>query len=224
MLVTGDAGIGKSRLVAELLAQARATGAITLQARCYEAERSLFLQPIVEVIRGAVAAVAPDVARRAAGDRARTLTALCPIAGSVLRPRPYEAASAEIERRRSFEAVAGFLAGLARGRPVLVAFDDLHLAGTSTVELVHFALRWEPSAPVLIVGTLRRDDAADVTAALGTLAASIDLGPLPTSAVRLLAEQCGQPERAEAVFTRTRRPHAVRDRSAAGAGRSRDRW
>src|SRR5262245_44861238 len=48
VLVTGDAGIGKSRLAAEAAADAGAGGALVLSAECFQAERSLFLQPIVE--------------------------------------------------------------------------------------------------------------------------------------------------------------------------------
>ena len=48
------------------------------RARCYETERSLFLQPIIEVVREAMATLTPDVMRHAVGDRVRSLTTLVP--------------------------------------------------------------------------------------------------------------------------------------------------
>jgi predicted ATPase len=50
----------------------------------------------------------------------------------------YERAPAELQRRRSFEAVTSFVRGLADQQPLLLVVDDLHLAGASTLELLHF--------------------------------------------------------------------------------------
>ena len=50
VLLSGEAGIGKTRLAAELADHAERTGGVLLTARCYETERSLFLQPIVEAL------------------------------------------------------------------------------------------------------------------------------------------------------------------------------
>ena len=52
MLIVGEAGIGKTRLAAEAVAAAESTGGRVLQARCYAAERSLFLQPMVDALAG----------------------------------------------------------------------------------------------------------------------------------------------------------------------------
>ena len=106
LLISGEAGIGKTRLAAELAAAVRAAGATVLRARCYEAERSLYLQPIVEIIREAVATVPPDVLRKAVSDRAPSLVALVPELASIVGAVEADAAGGEIERRRTFEAVA----------------------------------------------------------------------------------------------------------------------
>src|SRR6185295_216703 len=50
-LVLGEAGIGKSRLLAETETLVRSTGGLVLAARCHASERSLFLQPVVEALR-----------------------------------------------------------------------------------------------------------------------------------------------------------------------------
>src|SRR5262249_27629544 len=156
-------------------AGARADGALVLAVQCYEAERSLFLQPLVEVVRAAVAGLPPDVVRVAAGDRAGALAGLVSEVGPGLRPLGYEPAGGEIERRRAFEAVAGLLDGLARRSPVLVVLDDLHQAGASTVELLHFVLRWNVRAPLMIVATVRSDASDPVIDQLGPLAPVVPL-------------------------------------------------
>ena len=71
-----------------------------LTARCYEAERSLFLQPVLDLVRAATAATQPDRLREAAGDWAGPLGALVPEMNRLLRPIGYQPALAELERRR----------------------------------------------------------------------------------------------------------------------------
>src|SRR5205807_6880525 len=55
LLICGEAGIGKTRLAEEAVALAARTGALVARARCYEAERSLFLEPILDALRTAAA-------------------------------------------------------------------------------------------------------------------------------------------------------------------------
>ena len=72
LLVVGEAGIGKTRIVEELGADVRSSGGIVAEARCYEAEESLFLQPIVEVLRAVIATVPAElVAARPKGSADR---------------------------------------------------------------------------------------------------------------------------------------------------------
>jgi class 3 adenylate cyclase/DNA-binding SARP family transcriptional activator len=204
VLISGESGIGKSRLASELAGRASTAGALVLHARCFEAERSLFLQPIIEVVRAAVGRVAPQIVRRAAGDRAGTLAALVPEIGQILRPIGYEPASIEIERRRTFEAVAEFLGRLAAVQPLLVVLDDLHETGASTVELLHFSLRWDRHAPLLVVATARSGEAGDATDLLRPVATTIELEPLSDDAVRTLARRAGLGAHAEAIQAMTR--------------------
>jgi DNA-binding SARP family transcriptional activator/tetratricopeptide (TPR) repeat protein len=204
LLVIGEAGIGKTRLAAELARQAEATGALVLTARCFEAERSLFLQPVLEVTRAAAARVHPDRLREAAGDWAGPLGALLPELNRLLRPIGYQPAAAELERRRAFEALTALLAALARQRPLLVVLDDLHLAGASTLEWLHFLLRWEPAAPLLVLATLRSGEADDAIGQLGPLAAIVELGPLSETAVAELASAMGLQARVAEVLALTR--------------------
>lgn len=202
VVVVGESGIGKTRLLDELGAEVRATGCIVADARCYESEESLFLQPIVEVLRAILATVPSDLVARAAQGRAGPLAALVPELSRVVGAFDHERTSPEMERRQTFEAVAGFLAELSRQRPVLVVLDDLQFAPASTVDLVHFALRWDRSARFLFAAATSDD--ADLVARLGVSAVRLRIGGLTAPAVAELAAAAGRSELAADLMERTR--------------------
>ncbi|MEP7020734.1 MAG: BTAD domain-containing putative transcriptional regulator [Pseudonocardiales bacterium] len=78
LLLVGEAGIGKTRLAAEAVAEARSTGGLILQARCYPTERSLLLQPFVDALSGQLSSMRTDRLRELAGVRAGALVKLLP--------------------------------------------------------------------------------------------------------------------------------------------------
>ena len=99
VLIAGEAGIGKTRLAQAVAELAGATGAMVVQARCYEAERSLFLQPLGRGGAAAAMALPPARVGAAAGDAAATLAELVPDLRRLLALEGYERAPAELERR-----------------------------------------------------------------------------------------------------------------------------
>ena len=117
-LIVGDGGIGKSRLAAEVADEVRATGATVLRARCYEAERSLFLQPIIDILREAMATLTSAVIRRAIGERARSLTTLVPELAGDHRIRRHVGGR---DRDRAAPDVRGGRAALDGARPAAPA-------------------------------------------------------------------------------------------------------
>jgi len=204
LLITGEAGIGKTRLADEVVRLARATGGVVAQARCYEAERSLFLQPVVEALTQLVTGLPAAALKEAAGARAGTLAALVPEAATVLAAAPAEHGSAEAERRRAYDAVAGFLRRFSAGRPVLLVLDDLHHAGDATVELLHYLPRHAAGGRLLVVATLRAEEGEPVRRALAEVAERLDLGPLDTRAIARLATAAGQDAMVGEIARRTR--------------------
>lgn len=204
VLVAGEAGIGKTRLARELGTLARETGGLVAEARCYEAERSLFLQPLAEAVRMLALALPPERLADAAGEAAGTLAELVPDLGRILRPLPYERAVAELEYRRSLEAVASFLLGLARRQPLLLMLDDLHEAGSSTVEFLHLLVRRISGQRVLVVATVRSEEGTEVLEALKDSGRVIELGPLGEEAVAELARGLGVEDMAGRVSRLTR--------------------
>ena len=204
VLVLGEAGIGKTRLVEAVAELAGATGGLVVQARCYEAERSLFLQPVAEAVRAAALALPPGRVAAAAGDAAGTLAELVPDLRRLLDLPGYERAPAELQRRRSFEAVAAFVRGLAAQQPLLLAVDDLHLAGASTLELLHFLRRRLHGDRVLVLAGVRAEEGAEALAALADAGPVLELGPLPAAAVAELARRFGVADLAGPVLERAR--------------------
>lgn len=204
LLVAGEAGIGKTRLAHHLAETVVADGGAVLEARCYAAERSLFLQPLVDALSPAVAELRAGELREIAGHRADALADLLPDAAALLGPAEIHPAPPEIARRRAFEAVVALLRGLCRERPLLLVLDDLHNAGLATVELLHFLARTGDGPRLLVLATVRDAEGGAALAALADVAARLDLGPLPETAVAQLAAAAGFAGRAGEIAQRTR--------------------
>ena len=202
--IVGEAGIGKTALAEFLAAEAAEDGGTVLRTRCYETERSLFLQPIVEAIAPVVASASASMLRQMLGEHAAAAAGLLPEVAAILGPPPPGRGSVEMERRRAFEAVQAFLRGLAERNPVLVLVDDLQYAGQSTVELMHFLGRQRPAARLLVVATVRAENDAQIGAALALVAHRVEVGPLGPDAVGQLARAAGQGELAGRILERTR--------------------
>ncbi len=202
VVLVGEPGIGKSRLVEEVAALARRTGGTVLRGRAFEGERSVFAQPVVDALASVVGTVPAQEIRRAAAG-APVLGRLVPGLAPFADPVPPGLATAAVERTQSFAAVAHLLRGLAREHPVLVAVDDLQRAGRSTVELLHYVVRHLTGEQVLLVAAARSVEGADVVELLGDVATVLPLGPLPAGAVGELAGRAGQAGRAGEVMRRT---------------------
>lgn len=204
VMVVGEAGIGKTALAEFLAVEAAADGGTVLRTRCYETERSLFLQPMVEAITPIVARTSAATLHQMLGEHAAAAAALLPEAAAILGPPPPGRGSMEMERRRAFEAVRAFLRGLAERRPVLVLVDDLQYAGQSTVELMHFLGREPTGARLLVMATVRVENDAQIGAALAPVARRVEVGPLGPDAVAQLARAAGQGELAGRILSQTR--------------------
>jgi DNA-binding SARP family transcriptional activator len=191
VVVSGAAGAGKTRLVADAVARAEAAGAAVLRATCHGAERSMFLQPMLDALRGFVDTLTPLRLQALAGQWASTLAELMPELRGLLVTEAYQRATPELEHRRSLEAVAGFLQRLSRDQPVLLALDDLHNGGESTPEALHFLLERLTNEPILILGTVVSDKARELLPLLGPAVEELVLEPLSPAAVEELARQLG---------------------------------
>jgi DNA-binding SARP family transcriptional activator/predicted ATPase len=194
-LVTGDAGIGKTRLAEELLTWARRQGVAAARTRCYAAEGRLSLAPVAEWLRSD--ALFPHLARLEDVWRVEVARIL----PELLAARPELARAAPMsdfgDRLRFFEALARGV--LAAPPPLLLVVDDLQWCDRETIEWLHFLARFDPGARLLVVGTARSEelDAAHPLSSLllhlrgGSRLAEIPLEPLDAAETAELAAQVG---------------------------------
>jgi len=195
-LVTGEAGIGKTRLAEELLTWAERQGLAAARTRSYAAEGRLSLAPVSEWLRSK--ALAPhlgqleDVWR---GEVTRILPELLAARPDLPRPSPMSEFG---DRLRFFEALAR--AVLAAPQPLLLLIDDLQWCDRETIEWLHFLCRFDPQARLLVLGTARSEELADAPALQALLRdlrgqaqlVEIGLEPLDAAESAELAAQVGQ--------------------------------
>lgn len=195
VLLSGEAGIGKSRLAEELLLWAGRQGISLASARCYAAEGELAFAPVTAWLRARPLPPLEDVWLT---ELARLLPELASARPNLPRPTPLTEAW---QRQRLFEAASRAVLGgdpahVERGGRQVLLIDDLQWCDTGTLEWLHFLLRKEPGARLLVVGTCRPEEVGEehpLTATLRALRADgllteIELGPLDPAATRELAE------------------------------------
>ncbi|MFN8472861.1 MAG: AAA family ATPase [Anaerolineae bacterium] len=158
-LLSGEPGIGKTRLAHELIAEAARDGASILRGGCYEYEATTPYLPFVEALRAYVRAQPASVLRQRLGPTAPEIARLAPELDAKIGPlTPNPALSPEDERLRLFDNVGRFLASLAGERGLLLFIDDLHWADGATIALLRYLLRNLPADRIFVLATYREDE------------------------------------------------------------------
>lgn len=154
--ITGETGVGKSRLAAELLTEAEKRGGCVLTGRCYETEQILPFGLWVDVLRAIPAKAMVEALDGLRPAWRMELGRLLPELSSD--PPGPDATPGAL---RLFEAVAQLLQSLAAGQPLLVWLEDLHWADEMSIRLLAFLGRRVRKAAVLVLVTVRDEDAAE---------------------------------------------------------------
>jgi DNA-binding SARP family transcriptional activator len=158
-LLSGEPGIGKSRLAEELITRTRARGGLVLVGRCWEAGGAPAYWPWVQSLRTYVRETEPERLQAQLGARAADLFQLLPELREVfpdLRdPPPLESEGA---RFRLFEAATALLQGATQVRPLVLVLDDLHAADEPSLLLLRFVAREIADGRVLVVCAFRDVD------------------------------------------------------------------
>ena len=168
-LVQGEAGVGKTRLIKSFLDATTARHrSVVLKGRGYELAPAVPFLTVVEALRNALTEEeerARAVVRALAGEDVRALARLLPeladlrpeLSGSILLSNP-------AARQLMFGAVGRFLGGLLRGadgvlsEPLVLFFDDLHLADPASFDLLEHLLQQLAGLPVWVIASVRPED------------------------------------------------------------------
>jgi class 3 adenylate cyclase len=154
VIVGGEAGMGKTRLVNTLSARARRLGCVVVSGGCSEAELSLPYLPFLEAIGNYLAYADLAALKERLGSAAEELAQVFPQMGRAARDGG-DAAQAKL---RLFESMLLLLRDAARSKGMLLILEDLHWADPATRELLDYATRRLRSTNVLIAATYRSDE------------------------------------------------------------------
>lgn len=182
LAILGEAGMGKSRLIEELIAHAKRRDARVLLGRAYESDQILLFGPVVDALRTGRVGQDPEVLDQLGPAWRAELARLLPeIAAPGAPPLP-----ARVDYRRLFEMIAQVIAHVAARDTLLFVLEDLHWADELTLRLLAFLARRVPTERVLLVVTAREEELPDAALLRHTLEdlgragvlASLGLGPL----------------------------------------------
>jgi len=186
-LISGDAGVGKTRLVTELATCARDLGFTVLSGRCAELGDAVPYLPLADALRDA------STGPSAGGvlDALATRPVLSRLLPDRAENQPAGGDMPGLVQQQLFGAVLGMLAELAGASPVLLVLEDVHWADRSTRDLLTFLSRMLHSERLAVVATYRSDDMhrrhplRPLVAELLRLpsVSFLELGPLPASAM-----------------------------------------
>lgn len=193
VLISGEAGIGKTRLAEEFLEWAGHQGASIGKTRSYAAEGQLAYAPATELLRA-------EPFRRGLSsldpvwvtELARLMPELLEERQDVIKPEPI---AGDWQRKHLFEALARAVDTVKE--PLLLLFDDLQWCDRDTLEWLHYLLHSREGSRLLIIGVARSEEVDEVHPLVPLLLdlrnreqfTNIELGPLDKSDTTVLAEQ-----------------------------------
>ncbi|MBV8693838.1 MAG: AAA family ATPase, partial [Actinobacteria bacterium] len=157
VLVEGDAGIGKTRLVDELCRRVRDRGALTAKGVCVPVTDGGLPYGPVAGIRRELARALGDAAPQLLGPLADDLPAVGGRAQSKV-SHQHKRILDEVAKTNLFESILSVLTTLAERSPLVIVFDDLQWADSASAELLSFLTRNLDNVRVLLVGTIRTDE------------------------------------------------------------------
>lgn len=202
VVVRGEAGIGKTRLLQELGNVSAVEGLTYLESRCYPAEADVAYGPVLDAIEPVATRIADDVSDRDAGYY--QLGHLFP---RLFGGRPVEEAESidpDVRRRRLFEEVADLVRRPLRRGPMVWVVEDIQWIDAASASLLHYIVRRLRDRPLLLVLSLRtgqpiRETARVLTEEVGPhlVTETIELKPLPSGSIRELLEAVSESGRSQ---------------------------
>lgn len=193
LLISGEAGIGKSRLVIETISNLCQPGhsPAILRGQCFEQDRSMPFAPLVDLLRAWLESTNPQTVADALAPIAADVSLLLPEL-KMLFPtsnQPTPARNLEVDKRRLIHSLVHLLADTVAARPALVVVEDVHWADGATLEFLLQLARRARGRPLSVLVTYRSEDTSPglqhFLASLDRerLASEITLGPLSVTDV-----------------------------------------
>ena len=158
--IVGEPGIGKTRLIQELIPHVEMRGGQVLWGRCYESQGAPPHWPWVQAIRSYVRDKDPSELREEMGAGASAISEII----SDIRerfpdvPTVPDVGDPDAARFRLFDSIATFLKNAARRRPMVIVLDDLHWADRPSLQLLEFVSRELLASNILLIGIYRDVD------------------------------------------------------------------
>ena len=180
VLVSGEAGIGKSRLIAEARRQAGEPGTAmrVVQGLCFEPDRALPFAPFLDLLQSWCLAPLPHTPVDDLREFAPDLIKLVPDLASIFPGCPEAPRlDPEQEQRRLFQALTHSFTRLAAGSPLLLVIEDVHWADDTSLALLLQLARRIADQPILLLVSYRADE---VGSQLAHLLAELDRQRLVT--------------------------------------------
>src|SRR6266849_855885 len=167
LLLHGEAGIGKSRLVAEVKAYAVGQGFLLFQGNCFQGDHSTPYAPLLDLFRMQFLAASPRTSvlpdmQPLAQVLARLLPDLSLLIPDLAAPSALLSLDPEQEKHRLFAVVSRFFATQARQQPVLLFIEDLHWSDEVSLEIFLHLAHSCSNLPLLLVLTYRGDEVSPI--------------------------------------------------------------
>lgn len=161
VLMGGEPGIGKSRLIRELARYARSGGLSTLITHCYEIERAMPYQPVIDIVTQALESTPVVLLQKLPPVSLAEIAALVPAVAERVAVPGLSADFPEARQARLFRAIVQLLeAHAGAGRQFIVMVDDVQWADDASAQFLHYLARQAASRPLLAVYAYR-DEALD---------------------------------------------------------------
>lgn len=162
VLLSGEAGIGKSRLVAEMHRRALTQNFIILEGRCFERDLDYPYAPLIDALRAFLAPPSVTAVAEEFGVLGAELVKLVPeLVLHIPHLQPSPPLDPESEKRRLFEALLHFLVKLTQKHParsLLLILEDIHWGDETTLDFLHLLARRISTYPIFLLVTYRHDE------------------------------------------------------------------
>ena len=178
-LLSGEPGIGKTRMAAEFAAEAREQDARVLWGRCWEGTGAPAYWPWVQAIRSLLRTTDPENLMEMMGSGASDIAQMFPELHTLFPELPpLPSRDAESARFQLFDATAAFLRRAAAAQPIVLVLDDIHAADTPSLRFLRFVAGHIAESRIVIVCTYRD---AELTAEHPFIDVAVEIAREPTT-------------------------------------------